>query len=1666
MSAAAGAISVLVALMASGSVNAQHNAENALVSLGHGDEANQSQITAQLVDLLGSGLARDDELGAISEEGPAAVRAGSGEERKRAHTGSASGGGSSESDGGSSGGGGSQQMRAQKCAATVLWRMLAENPSSHSNIAHAGKTAELVALLRGGSQDARKFALWALSLSISAENQETVLAEGGVAPIVAALANSPSGHSDGNASDAAPHLDAAVVCHASAALALLARDSKKAQKAIAEADGVAPLIQMVASKGVLSARESSAAALADLALLPANAEAIVNAGAIAPLVALLREGRDLGKQCSAAALARLAHGEVALTAIAEAGAIMPLIALLGGEHGEGAQREGAHALYALADFAPNRVAITQLGGIGPLVVLLGERAMRGPTSDHAEAALVRLSIEQANRVRIIEKLVSMLDGTEGAGAQEEAAAALAKLAQDSLDNRISIVDAGGIKPLLKLLSSPSAKAKENAVSAITHLAYKSSRIQTALTKEGGIPLIAHVLVTVSSSGNAKELLAASHLCSLTAQAVSQLADGNKENQSKMAEAGAIPPLVSMVNTPNASMQANAAVAISALSRAHTENQGAVARTGAIAPLCALVREGAPEVKEQSAAALWALSEANMANKATIAKLGGIEPLVTLVVDAHSEGALANAQGGLISLSNKHAENRSAIAKLIVKLIAKLGQSSASASSHVHVLCTVRVFAEDGAPNQMALANAGAIPQLIARLAEGDSRDHDYAAAQREAAHALLALATGNPTLQSLIVKSAGVPPLISLVDKGSVEAQQYAARALLHLAVDSNSAAAIASSGGITPLVAMLSSSEGLSVETAASTLSRLARVSPAVALRVAHEGGITPLVRLLTQGSEATQQQAAAAIADVGNVAATRDMIADAGGIVALVALLASKANSTAETAARALANLARDGAIDEHDAIEAEGEGERLGERGRAARRSRESQASEAVGSADTTLPTAVELATSGPSPSEATLHARGCERRRSVADAGGVATLIRMLYVPSVRDSGHRMAADQAPVGASDPAGTGLRSSLNTGEDGDGMGVACMAAVALSHLAGGDLAMQEAVIGAGGVVALLHLLRNGSQTAQEHAASAFLHLCESPANQQAIVDAGLISELVSLSKVGTARAQELAAQCISDLAKGAVAEREGYIARGAATSNAHGDRTTKEGIAPTAEADTQSEMHLEGVGGQVESQQKAPRREGTESLERIRAIAAAGGIAPLVSMLTTGNAACKERAVSALVHLSVDPLNQETITRSGGIPPIVTLLESGTPTAHGFAAAALARLAAGNANNQVQIAKRLVTLLAPAVSEGAQQRAAAQLWELARCHPGAAAKVVNAGAIAPLVILAGQPRAAEAKAAAVSALACLAEQDASNRLAIATGLVTLQRLPPDESKAQVSSLLAELSQPDASISDTIAQAAKKTKLADRGTPGGVRKVGRSKTAPRMNIEGAAMLRSLIETPDGTGSATLSSSANLLKGLLEGMSSTGADLASTHGKSALQGPPSREAALHDLLRISKGSASNDSVNPIRNLLSSSRPISASHPHGLTSYVRGNGLSSFGGAAAGGMRSLLEVSPQQLERSTKRPSIQLSVAKTKQGTSQASTTRRSSTSSGMGASQFSNRGKGKTSSQSHRSGQGSQRDPESKAARDRGFASKGRSTTRRASSNQESPGKLASISE
>ena len=261
----------------------------------------------------------------------------------------------------------------------------------------------------------------------------------------------------------------------------------------------------------------------------------------------LWQGGAVGKKHSAAALARLSRGQPeTAAAVARLGAIGPLVELLSGLHGDEAQEESAGALVELADIESNRIAITQLGGIGPLVALLGSC---NPKARHrAEGALVRLSIESANRVLIIKKLVGMLQnqGRTALAAveaeakaeakaeeqeqqeQEQAAEALANLANDADENRVAIVEAGGIEPLLALLGSASVKARESSVRAIVALTYHSETIQSEVVRMGGVPLIANGLLT--STSNAKAMIAAAELCILGARAVEQLSEHSQPNQ--------------------------------------------------------------------------------------------------------------------------------------------------------------------------------------------------------------------------------------------------------------------------------------------------------------------------------------------------------------------------------------------------------------------------------------------------------------------------------------------------------------------------------------------------------------------------------------------------------------------------------------------------------------------------------------------------------------------------------------------------------------------------------------------------------------------------------------------------------------------------------------------------------------------------------------------------------------------------------------------------------------------------------------------------------------------------------------------------------------------------------------------------------------------------------
>ena len=486
------------------------------------------------------------------------------------------------------------------------------------------------------------------------------------------------------------------------------------------------------------------------------------------------------------------------------------------------------------------------------------------------------------------------------GLTRQAAAALANLARDSTDNRVSIVSAGGIPPLLALMSSGSGGAKENTIEAIVQLANKSPSNQEAIAESGGIPLLVNSLTTAGAS---KENTSAITQCSLAASAIWRLSENHPRNKVAVAEAGAIGPLVAMLNNNSNEMCTNAAGALSTLSTENVDNQAAIARTGAIAPLCTLVREGSSETKEQSAAALWSLSLDNAPNKATIAKLGGIEPLVGLLVSGGTPKTCQNASGALASLASKHADNRTIIAKRLVGLLGGRGAERA-----VRVLGALSHLCFDHHTNQVAIAKAGGIAPVISWLSSMSE------VAQTEAARALLAISADNLTTEALVVKYGAIPPLIQVVAKSpSEKAKEHAALTLWHLASLPENQIAISEAGGVQPLVGMLSASGVRAPELASVTIVRLATDSPEVSRQIAAVGGIAPLVHLLTHGSTYSQLQAAAALGELGLHSENRDAVAAAGAIPPLTKLLQVATKGTAELAARALGHLARDNTHEE---------------------------------------------------------------------------------------------------------------------------------------------------------------------------------------------------------------------------------------------------------------------------------------------------------------------------------------------------------------------------------------------------------------------------------------------------------------------------------------------------------------------------------------------------------------------------------------------------------------------------------------------------------------------------------------------------------------------------------------------------------------------------------
>lgn len=240
-----------------------------------------------------------------------------------------------------------------------------------------------------------------------------------------------------------------------------------------------------------------------------------------------------------------------------------------------------------------------------------------------------------------------------------------------------------------------------------------------------------------------------------------LAKNKPENRIKIARAGAIKPLITLITSSEPQLQEYGVTAILNLSLCD-ENKEELASSGAIKPLVRALRLGTPTAKENAACALLRLSQ-NEANKIAIGRSGAIPLLVTLLETGNFRGK-KDASTALYSLcsvkENKIRAVEAGIMKPLVELMADLGSNMVDKSAFVmSVVVTVTEA-------RKALVEEGGIPVLVEIIEVGSQRQKEIAAA------ILLQICEDSLTYRTMVAREGAIPPLVALSQSGTSRAKQ------------------------------------------------------------------------------------------------------------------------------------------------------------------------------------------------------------------------------------------------------------------------------------------------------------------------------------------------------------------------------------------------------------------------------------------------------------------------------------------------------------------------------------------------------------------------------------------------------------------------------------------------------------------------------------------------------------------------------------------------------------------------------------------------------------------------------------------------------------------------------------------------------------------------------
>ncbi|KAH6559334.1 hypothetical protein KP509_1Z013500 [Ceratopteris richardii] len=242
-----------------------------------------------------------------------------------------------------------------------------------------------------------------------------------------------------------------------------------------------------------------------------------------------------------------------------------------------------------------------------------------------------------------------------------------------------------------------------------------------------------------------------------------LAKQSNENRACIAEAGAIPHLVSLLATQDSRTQEHAVTALLNLS-IHEGNKGAIVHAGAIPSIVDVLKHGSMEARENAAAALFSLSVVDE-YKMTIGASGAIPALVGLLRHGNARGK-KDAATALFNLSiyqgNKPRAVRAGAVEPLMSLL--MDPTSGMLDEALAILAILATHQEGRA----AIGNADAVPVLVELIKSGSSRNKENAAA------ILLALSNSDG-MHLLRARRLGIEaPLLELTACGTARAKRKA----------------------------------------------------------------------------------------------------------------------------------------------------------------------------------------------------------------------------------------------------------------------------------------------------------------------------------------------------------------------------------------------------------------------------------------------------------------------------------------------------------------------------------------------------------------------------------------------------------------------------------------------------------------------------------------------------------------------------------------------------------------------------------------------------------------------------------------------------------------------------------------------------------------------------